>query len=117
MSCLKKMGKFKPARKTIVYVCYKSDLIFQMGHSQKFTSEARCQENLKQQINLKQKTGEALDQLTNVEGKLDTVDQAIHTEPKVLETYSPTQDGYSSLKFPFHPEQELALKRKENLTG
>lgn len=60
--------------------------------------------------------GEALDQLTNAEGKLDTVDQAIQTEPKVLETYSPTQDGYSSLKFPFHPEQELALKRKENLT-
>lgn len=44
--------------------------------------------------------GEALDQLTNAEGKLDTVDhaQTIQTEPKVLETYSPTQDGYSSLK-------------------
>ena len=42
--------------------------------------------------------GEALDPLTNAEGKLDTVDQAIQTEPKVLETYSPTQDGYSSLK-------------------
>ena len=45
--------------------------------------------------------GEALDQLTNAEGKLDTVDhaQTIQTEPKVLETYSPTQDGYSSLKW------------------
>lgn len=52
-----KNGKFKPARKTIVYVCYKSDIIFQMGHSQQFTSEAICQENLKQQINLKQRWG------------------------------------------------------------
>lgn len=117
MSCLKKMGKFKPARKTIVYVCYKSDLIFQMGHSQQFTSEAICQENFKATDKPQTEIREALDQLTNAEGKLDTVDQAIQTEPKVLETYSPTQAGYSSSKFPFHPEQELALKRKENLTG
>ena len=57
MSCLKKMGKFKPARKTIVYVFYKSDLIFQIGHSQRLSSEAICQENVKQQINLKQRWG------------------------------------------------------------